>query len=910
MPLSWNEIRNRAFAFAAEWKDETSEHAEAKSFWDDFFNVFGISRRRVASFEQHVKKGDGKAGFIDLLWKGTLLIEHKSKGKDLDRAHHQATDYFSGLTDKELPKFILVSDFERFRLYDYDRGGEIVAEFQLADLPANIKHFAFMAGYTATEVRPEDPVNIKAAEKMGRLHDELKAIGYTGHDLERYLVRLLFCLFAEDTGIFEKNLFRDLIQLHTAEDGSDLADRLNHLFQVLNTPHEQRLATLPEHLAAFEYINGDLFAESLPVAGFNADMRNMLLDACELDWAGISPAIFGSLFQSVMDAEERRNLGAHYTSEANILKLINPLFLEDLQGEFARVKKSKKKLTEFHAKLSRLTFLDPACGCGNFLVITYRELRLLELEVLKVLYPGGQGVVDVGMLIRVNVDQFYGIEYEEFPAQIAQVAMWLVDHQINLKVSEAFGMYFARIPLQSSANIVHGNALEIPWESVVEQERLSYILGNPPFIGSKYQQPEQRAEIAAISGKIKGCGILDYVTGWYFLAAQYIQGTQIECAFVSTNSIAQGEQVGVLWKKLAVENISINFAHRTFQWNSEARGKAAVHCVIIGFAAFSRKEKRIYEYDDIRSEPHEIKAANINAYLVDGPLVVLENQRNPLCDAPKVGIGNQPIDGGHYLFTPEEKAAFLAIEPKAAPFFRQWIGAREFLNGIERWCLWLGDCSPAELKQMPACIERIKKVQALRMESKRKSTLKLATTPTRFCVENMPAGNYLLIPGVSSERRKYIPFGFISPEIMASNLVNISQSAEPYHFGILSSTMHMAWMRYTAGRLKSDYRYSIGLVYNNFPWPINATDKQKAKVEQAAQAVLAARAQFPDSTLADLYDPLTMPAQLTKAHAALDKAVDTCYRSQPFTNELNRMQFLFALYEELTAENEGLIKVT
>ncbi|WLE98750.1 MAG: hypothetical protein QTN59_07885 [Candidatus Electrothrix communis] len=684
MLLSWNEIRNRAFAFAAEWKDETSENAEAKSFWDDFFNVFGISRRRVASFEKHVKKGDGKTGFIDLLWKGTLLIEHKSKGKDLDRAHHQATDYFSGLTDKELPKFILISDFERFRLYDFDQDGEIVAEFQLADLPANIKHFAFMAGYTVTEVRPEDPVNIKAAEKMGCLHDALKAIGYTGHELERYLVRLLFCLFAEDTGIFEKNLLRDLVRLHTAEDGSDLADRLNHLFQVLNTPHEQRLATLPEHLAAFEYINGDLFAESLSVAGFNTDMRNMLLDACELDWAGISPAIFGSLFQSVMDAEERRNLGAHYTSEANILKLINPLFLDDLKAEFARVRKTKKKLTEFHAKLSRLTFLDPACGCGNFLVITYRELRLLELEVLKVLYPGGQGVIDVGMLIRVNVDQFFGIEYEEFPAQIAQVAMWLVDHQINLKVSEAFGMYFARIPLKSSANIVHGNALEIPWESVVEQERLSYILGNPPFIGSKYQQPEQRAEIAVVSGKIKGCGILDYVTGWYFLAAQYIQGTGIECAFVSTNSIAQGEQVGVLWKKLAVENISINFAHRTFQWNSEARGKAAVHCVIIGFAAFSRKEKRIYEYDDIRSDPHEIKAANINAYLVDGPSVVLENRRNPLCDAPKVGIGNQPIDGGHYLFTPEEKAAFLEREPKAAPFFKQWIGAREFLNGMKK----------------------------------------------------------------------------------------------------------------------------------------------------------------------------------------------------------------------------------
>ncbi|MCI5113989.1 MAG: class I SAM-dependent DNA methyltransferase [Candidatus Electrothrix sp. AX1] len=902
MPLSWNEIRNRAFAFAAEWKDETSEHAEAKSFWDDFFHVFGISRRRVAAFEKHIKKGDGKAGFIDLLWKGVLLIEHKSKGRDLDRAHQQATDYFSGLTEKELPKFILVSDFEHFRLYDYDQGGDIVAEFQLVDLPANIKHFAFMAGYTATEVRPEDPVNIKAAEKMGRLHDELKAIGYTGHDLERYLVRLLFCLFAEDTGIFEKNLLRDLIQLHTAEDGSDLADRLNHLFQVLNTSHAQRLQTLPEHLAAFEYINGDLFAESLPVAGFTADMRNMLLDACELNWAGISPAIFGSLFQSVMDAKQRRNLGAHYTSEANILKLINPLFLEELHAEFARVKKSKKKLNEFHAKLSRLTFLDPACGCGNFLVITYRELRLLELEVLKTLYPGGQGVVDVGMLIRVNVDQFFGIEYEEFPAQIAQVAMWLVDHQINLKVSEEFGMYFARIPLQSSANIVHGNALKIPWESVVAQERLSYILGNPPFIGSKYQRPEQRAEIAAVSGKVKSCGILDYVTGWYFLAAQYIQGTGIECAFVSTNSISQGEQVGVLWGKLAEENISINFAHRTFQWNSEARGKAAVHCVIIGFAAFSRQEKRIYEYDDIRSEPHEIKAGNINAYLVDGPWVVLANRRKPLCDVPRFGIGNKPIDGGHYLFTPEEKAAFLEIEPKAAPFFRRWIGAREFLNGIERWCLWLGDCSPAELQQMPACVDRIKKVQAYRLASKSKPTQKLATIPTRFHVENVPPGNFLVIPATSSERRHYIPIGFLSPEYMASNKINIAGDSTVYHFGILSSTMHMAWTRYVSGRLKSDFSYSIGIVYNNFPWPPNPTDKQKAKVEQAAQSVLAARAAFPDSTLADLYDPLTMPAQLTKAHAALDKAVDKCYRSRPFTDELNRMQFLFALYEDLTAE--------
>ncbi len=899
MPLSWNEIRNRAFAFVREWQGETSEHAEAKSFWDDFFNVFGISRRRVASFEKRVKKIDGKDGFIDLLWKGTLLVEHKSRDKNLDRAHQQATDYFSGLKEKELPKYILVSDFERFRLYDLDQNGDIVAEFHLSDLPGQIKLFAFMAGYTATEVKPEDPVNIKAAEKMGRLHDELKVIGYTGRDLEIYLVRLLFCLFAEDTGIFERNLFRDLIQLHTNEDGSDLAAQLNHLFQVLDTPHDKRLANLSEQLAAFEYVNGKLFADFLPVASFDARMRVMLLDACDLDWGGISPAIFGSLFQSVMDAAERRNLGAHYTSEVNILKLIRPLFLDELWEEFLQVRRSNRKLQEFHQKLSRLTFLDPACGCGNFLVITYRELRLLELEVLKALYPGGQAVLDIGMLVRINVDQFYGIELEEFPAQIAQVAMWLVDHQMNLLVSETFGMYFARLPLVKSATIVHGNALTISWETIVARLKLSYILGNPPFVGSKYQSKTQRAEITTVSDGIKGTGILDYVAGWYFLASQFIQGTDIEVAFVSTNSISQGEQVGVLWKELFTRGVVINFAHRTFQWSSEARGKAAVHCVIIGFALRDRKSKKIYEYDDVRSAPHELKASNINGYLVDGPSVILENRRKPLCDVPKVGIGNKPIDGGYYLFTPEEKEAFLHREPKAAPYFKRWVGAREFINGIERWCLWLGDCSPSTLKSMPACLERVKHVQEYRLSSKSKPTQKLAATPTRFHVENMPAGNYLLIPGVSSEKRKYIPFGFMPPEVLASNLVNISGDATLYHFGVLSSTMHMAWMRYTAGRLESRYRYSIGIVYNNFPWPSEVSDRQKDEVGKAAQAVLDARAKFPDSTLADLYDPLTMPVELTRSHEKLDKVVDLCYRPQPFPNELNRMQFLFSMYQKL-----------
>ncbi|MCI5226462.1 MAG: class I SAM-dependent DNA methyltransferase [Candidatus Electrothrix sp. AX2] len=912
MPLSWNEIRNRAFAFAAEWKEESSEHAEAKSFWDDFFHVFGISRRRVAAFEKHIKKGDGKAGFIDLLWKGVLLIEHKSKGRDLDRAHQQATDYFSGLTEKELPKFILVSDFEQFRLYDYDQGGDIVAEFRLADLPANIKHFAFMAGYTATEVRPEDPVNIKAAEKMGRLHDELKAIGYTGHDLERYLVRLLFCLFAEDTGIFEKNLLRDLIQLHTAEDGSDLADRLNHLFQVLNTPHAQRLQTLPEHLAAFEYINGDLFAESLPVAGFNADMRNMLLDACELNWAGISPAIFGSLFQSVMDAKERRNLGAHYTSEANILKLINPLFLEELHAEFKRLVKTKdgknvptnkRKLNEFHAKLSRLTFLDPACGCGNFLVITYRELRLLELEVLKTLYPGGQGVVDVGMLIRVNVDQFFGIEYEEFPAQIAQVAMWLVDHQINLKVSEEFGMYFARIPLQSSAGIIHGNALKIDWNTVVPKERLNYIMGNPPFLGKKEQSVEQKKDLKLVTQQVKSSGVLDYVAGWYFKAVEYIEQQSTRCAFVSTNSITQGEQVPVLWGWMFSKKMYINFAHRTFQWNNEARGNAVVHCVIIGFWITNEKNKYLFEYENVRGESSCITVKNISPYLTAGTNLVINKQLSPICNVLAIVFGSKAVDFGNFIFSENECIDFIKKEPLAKPFFREYIGGEEFLKGKKRYCLWLKNIQPNELRKMPLVLERVNAVRENRLKSKKKQTRTLlAERPTLFGEDRQPDTPYLLIPKVSSERRNYVPLGFFDSNVIINPSVLVVPNAHLFEFGILSSKMHMTWMKTVAGRMKSDYQYSASMVYNTFPWPPNPTTKQQAKVEQTAQAVLDARAAFPDSTLADLYDPLTMPAQLTKAHAALDKAVDKCYRSRSFTDELNRMQFLFALYEELTAE--------
>ena len=536
MPLSWNEIRARALTFSNEWSGESSEGAEAKSFWDGFFHIFGVSRRRIASFEKRVKKIDGRDGYIDLLWKGVLLIEHKSRGKDLDRAYRQALDYFPGIKERDLPRYMVVSDFARFRLYDLDADldkSSAEHEFALEDLHKNVHRFAFIAGYQTHKIKEQDPVNIKAAELMGKLHDQLRAIGYAGHDLEVYLVRLLFCLFAEDTGIFQRQQFQDYIEQRTFADGSDLGHHLVTFFHLLNTPSEKRLSNQDEQLAAFPYVNGKLFEEMLPPAAFDRAMRQALIDCCALDWSRISPAIFGSLFQSIMNEKARRNLGAHYTSEQNILKLINSLFMDDLRAEFNKVKNNKNKLFEFHKKLRTLTFLDPACGCGNFLVIAYRELRLLELEVLRAAHKSGQMVIDIHQMIQLDVDQFYGIEIEEFPAQIAQVALWLVDHQMNLLVSQEFGMYFARIPLKSSAKIVHGNALQLDWRDVIAPERLNYIMGNPPFVGRQFQSAEQKAEMLACYRHINNAGIMDYVTAWYCKAVDYLTGTNYSDAIAA-----------------------------------------------------------------------------------------------------------------------------------------------------------------------------------------------------------------------------------------------------------------------------------------------------------------------------------------------------------------------------------------
>jgi len=924
MPLSWNEIKSRALTFSRTWADAANEDSQAKPFWIDFFEIFGITDKRVATFELNVKKLGSAQGFVDLFWPGMLLVEHKSRGKNLDRAFQQALDYFPGLPERDLPQIIIVCDFARFRVHRLATGGKDgeTIEFALQDLHKHIKLFGFIAGYKVQEIQAQDPVNIKAAERMGRLHDALKASQYEGHPLEVLLVRLLFCLFADDTGIFQPaQAFRAFIEERTAPDGSDLGPRLAQVFQVLNTHETKRSPALDAQLASFPYINGKLFEENLPMADFTAAMRDALLDACALDWSAISPAIFGSLFQSIMDAKARRNLGAHYTSEENILKLIGPLFLDDLHAEFDKVKNQRNRLFEFHKKLRQLTFFDPACGCGNFLVISYRELRLLELQVLRASHAlsglAGQQSVDVHSLIGIDVDQFYGIEIEEFPAQIAQVALWLVDHQMNLRVSEEFGLYFARIPLKTSPHIVHGNALRLDWNDVLPAERCSYVLGNPPFLGKQQQTPEQKADLEPLFNAIEGAGVLDFVAGWYIKAAQYAQiNPQVQVGFVSTNSIVQGEQVGVLWSYLLAHGMHIRFAHRTFRWSNEASGNAAVHCVIIGLDAVLPEQRLIYEYGDVGGEPHAISANHINPYLVDAPDVMLPSRRASICNVPPIIFGSMANDGGHFFMNDAEKAALLSECPEAAAWIRPFLGADEFINNIARWCLWLVHCPPAALRNMPAVLARIQKVKTHRASSSRTATQALAATPSVFGEIRQPAGPYLLVPRHSSERRDFIPIGFMPSDVIVGDANLCIPEATLFHFGVMTSRMHMAWVKYVCGRIKSDYRYTNSIVYNNFPWPDQPTDsepnqpltpahKAQTAIETAAQAVLDARAQFTGSSLADLYDPLTMPPLLLKAHQKLDAAVDKAYQlcggKKSYASDAERVAFLFERYQQLTS---------
>ncbi len=917
MPLSWNEIRHRAIAFSKEWTGVKRERAEKQTFWNEFFDVFGLRRRVVATFEEPVKNISGDYGYIDLFWPGTLLVEHKSRGKDLGKAESQAFCYIQALVREgrtdEIPRYVIVSDFARIALHDLEPEDQrhlplfhnwrvATIEFPLTEFHQHIHSFAFIPGYKQHKFEPQDPINIRAVEILGHLHDTLEAGGYAGHQLERFLVRILFCLFAEDTGIFEREAFKLYLLNRTAEDGSDLGLHLARLFDVLNTPSEKRQKNLDETLASFPYVNGELFAENLGFADFNRDMRNALLACTHFDWSRISPAIFGSLFQAVMEPRERRQIGGHYTNERDILKVIRSLFLDDLRTEFERAKRSKAELKRFHEKLARLRFLDPACGCGNFLVITYRELRSLEIEILKVLFPGDQPKLDVQHLSLVDVDAFYGIEISEWPVRIAEVAMWLMDHQMNIRLSEAFGQYFVRLPLKKSPTIVCDNALRLDWRKILPPDKCSFVLGNPPFVGKHLMTAEQESDMKLVWGENGGVGVLDYVTGWYRKAAEYIQGTRIRVGFVSTNSISQGEQAGALWNPLFQRfGLKIHFAHRTFRWESEARGKAHVHVVIMGFGAFAPPNKEIYDYESDGERVTKTTVRNISPYLIEGSDRAIVSRSRPICDVPEIIYGSKPVDGGNLIFSDEERTQFQLENPDAKKFIRPFIGSVEFINGIPRWCLWLVDATPQELRSIAGIKKRLEAVRSYRLASKKEPTRRKADSPGLFAEIRQPSSDYLLIPSVSSETRKYVPFGFIKKEVIANNLVMFVPEAGLYDFGVLSSAMHMAWMRQVCGRLESRYRYSNKLVYNNFPWPKAPTAKQRCAVAAAAQAVLDARKEFPDATLADLYDPLAMPRDLVKAHANLDRAVDLCYRPQPFENDRQRVEYLFTLYEKLTA---------
>jgi hypothetical protein len=961
MPISWNEIRQNAIRFSREWSEEHREDAEAKSFWDEFFAVFGIRRRLFATFEEPVKKINGQYGYIDVFWRGLVLAEHKSRGKSLDKAESQAFSYIQDLAREQrlsdLPRYVILSDFENIALYDLEPDEQLdlplfdsrhyrKIEFPLSELHKRIQEFAFIAGYKQHRLREEDPINIKAVEILGDLHDALAEGGYAGHDLERFLVRVLFCLFAEDTGLFEPETFTLYLENRIAKDGSDLGLHLARLFDVLDTPPERRQKNLDETLAAFPYVNGELFKERLGFADFNRAMHDALIACTNFDWSRISPAIFGSLFQGVMDPKERRQTGGHYTSERDILKVINALFMDDLRNEFEKSKRSKAMLKQLHEKIGKLRFFDPACGCGNFLVITYRELRLLEIEILKELHGKNAHLeLDIQVLSRVDVDAFTGIEIQEWPARIAEVAMWLMEHQMNLRLSETFGQYFVRLPLRKSANIVLGNALRLDWKAILPPEQCSYVLGNPPFVGKKARDKEQVLDMDAVFGELKGAGNLDYVTCWYQKAADYIQGTGICVSFVSTNSIAQGEQPGILWPYLFQNyKIKIHFAYRTFAWESEARGKARVHVVIVGFAAFDVPVKHIYETEGADVVVGEVR--NISPYLVEDADRVLSNRAEPISPVPEMMFGNMPNDDGNFLLADSEKDNLIEDCPGAKPFIRPFISAKEFLHGESRWCIWLKDISPEKFSGLSPIMERITAVRDYRAKSSREATAKLSLFPALFGEIRQPKTYYILIPRHSSETRRFIPMSYCTPKQIVGDSCLFIPNATLFHFGILTSTMHMAWMRQVCGRLESRYRYSAGLVYNNFPWPrlgsgtypdsesvgrmsvretdigflmtscgeeaaskrsktpmpaLTAGDKKRVVVEKKARAVLDARAKHPLATLADLYDPLTMPADLVKAHAELDRAVDQCYRSASFTSDRQRVEFLFALHEQYTA---------
>ena len=898
-----NEKEQRAAAreFAADWAGRGDEKQETQSFWLALLqNVFGVEKpEKYISFERRVEVDDTRTGrsttkFIDgYIAQTRVLIEQKGQDIDLSKGYkqsdgsllspyQQARRYGGYLPQPEQPRWIVVCNFREFQIHDMNRPNDEPELLELADLEKEYSRLRFLIDTTSEHIKKEMEISLKAGELVGVLYDALLAQYQnpddpkTLKDLNALCVRLVFCLYAEDAAIFGRPLmFHDYLQAHRAEARRALID----LFRVLDQKPEQRDPYMDDDLAAFPYVNGGLFSdENIVIPRLTDEIIDLILKNAseDFDWSDISPTIFGAVFESTLNPETRRSGGMHYTSIENIHKVIDPLFLDDLRAELDEIKKltvertRKARLEDYQKKLAGLTFLDPACGSGNFLTETYLSLRRLENEAIAELHHD-QIMMDMDNPIQVSISQFYGIEINDFAATVAKTALWIAESQMMKETEDVVHMTLDFLPLKTNASIVEGNALQIDWGDVVPRNRLNYIMGNPPFVGARLMGKEQKDDVNLIFKGWKNAGNLDYVCCWYKKAADLMVGTDIRAALVSTNSVAQGETVANLWKPLFEAGVHIDYAYRTFRWDSEAKSKAHVHCVIIGFStALNKAAKTLYVGD------HAQSVQNINGYLIDADNIFVESRNKPLCDIPSIGIGNKPIDGGNYLFSKDEMDAFIKKEPSAAPYFKPWYGSQEFINRCPRYCLWLGDCSPSELRKMPECMKRVEDVRALRLASKSAGTVKLADRPTHFHVENMPSGTYVVIPEVSSEKRKYIPMGFMTPDILCSNLVKIVPNASLFHFGVLTSNVHMAWVRAVCGRLKSDYRYSKDVVYNNFPWP-TPTSEQKAKIEQTAQAILDARSLYPDCSLADLYDEATMPPELRKAHQQNDRAVMQAY---------------------------------
>ena len=939
------DVQQRAAArqFAADWKDRGDEKQETQAFWLALLQkVFGVEEpEKYISFERRVEVDDPRTGkrttkFIDgYIPQTRVLVEQKGRDIVLTRGYkqsdgsllspyQQARRYGAYLPQSEQPRWIVVCNFQTFEVHDMNFPNGEPEVLTLADLAADCSKLNFLVNTGSDAIKHEEKVSLQAGELVGVLYDALlqqykdPTDPKTLKSLNALCVRLVFCLYAEDAGIFNhrRDMFHDYLRDIPAH---GIRKALVELFRTLDQKPQDRDKYLFDDnptLAAFPYVNGGLFAdEDIEIPPFTEELKSLLLSKAsqDFDWSAISPTIFGAVFESTLNPDTRRSGGMHYTSIENIHKVIDPLFLNGLKAELEEIKRipvertREARLAAYQSKLASLTFLDPACGSGNFLTESYISLRRLENQVIEeriILDKGRHGYQVAGQVawgegalnpVQVSIHQFYGIEINDFAATVAKTALWIAESQMLKETEDIVAHQIDFLPLKSYANITEANALRLNWEDVVPKGKLNYIMGNPPFVGARLMNADQKADVNLIFDGWKNAGNLDYVCCWYKKTTDLMQGTAIRSALVSTNSVSQGESVANLWKPLFEAGVHIDFAHRTFRWDSEAKIKAHVHCVIIGFStAPNSAEKVLYSGDRIQI------VKNINGYLLDADNVFVESRNKPLCDVPQIGIGNKPIDGGNYLFTKEEMDAFIQKEPQSKQYFRPWYGSQEFINRCPRYCLWLGDCSPSELRKMPECLKRVEAVRELRLASKSAGTVKLADRPTRFHVENMPHDRYILMPKVSSEKRRYIPMGFMNSDTLCSDLVFIIPDATLYHLGILTSNVHMAWMRAVCGRLKSDYRYSKDVVYNNFPWP-TPTDEQKARIEQTAQAILDARELYPDCSLADLYDEATMPPELRKAHQQNDKAVMQAYG---FWGKLNSesacVAELMRMYQGLT----------